>query len=154
MGGLVQKVHELSGLRDQLAAGSDVFVAPESPKLGGAAKSAKPRKSDAGGGGGFLSVFKKKKDKSGKNSKNNSRRSPAAGSFSHNSSTTLSASVADVEYLAVVLWDYEKLQEGELGARAGDIIEILEETDDVWCFARSGNHTGSLPLTYIDKIEL
>ena len=58
------------------------------------------------------------------------------------------------EVLYRVICDYEALEEGDLEVSEGEIISVLEKSDDeFWrCSRRDGSQEGLVPATYLETV--
>lgn len=50
------------------------------------------------------------------------------------------------------LFDYDAVEDNELGFKQGDIIEIFFKHEDGWYEAKLRNKTGIIPSSYIEEI--
>jgi len=54
---------------------------------------------------------------------------------------------------ALVTYDFEAQQPGDLTIHAGDIITVVQRNDTGWWVGQSGNATGNFPFNYVEIIE-
>ena len=50
------------------------------------------------------------------------------------------------------LYDFSAEEEGELGFRKGDVIEIIEKEDANWWRGRLNGKEGTIPQNYVQEI--
>ena len=52
---------------------------------------------------------------------------------------------------ADVMYDYEAADDKQLGATAGDVVMILQEDRDGWCYCGYGEVRGFMPSSYLGE---
>ena len=57
--------------------------------------------------------------------------------------------IATALMYADAVWDREALDKDELSFRVGDVIEILDMTDDVWWHGSVGDVAGWFPASFV-----
>lgn len=61
--------------------------------------------------------------------------------------------MSESSYEAIVLYDYQAVEEGELTVVKGQVVTVKEKNESGWCLVVSNDQNGWIPLDYIQKTD-